>query len=105
MLLVSTAAFLSVQLIVFLFIKILNIPTLNKIIVGIGDLIFIIALFFYPITNTFHYIHLGVVEGPRCGAPMIGPIFFQWLMGIPLVIIVHRLSNKYLFNAKIDDVT
>jgi len=105
MLFLSTLSFLVLQFLINISINLLNSKILNKIIVGLGDIFFAITMFLFPMTPLFFYFHPGFLSGNSgCGTSLIGPTFSQWIIGIPLVILLQRFLNKKIFKMKIKDV-
>ena len=105
MVLIPILAFLILQTLINVLINLSNIDTMKRVMVGLGDIIFGILMFFNPITPIFLYFYLDhsyAFEG--CANIMIGPALLQWFVGIPSVIFLQKFLNKQVFKMRIEEV-
>jgi cytochrome bd-type quinol oxidase subunit 2 len=65
---------------------------------SLAYVIFGLLMFIYPIgLINFHYNNLYEDSDIRCGNAYIGLMFFMWLIGLPVVLIVQFLFYRFLF--------
>ena len=98
---IETVVFLLGQLLINIAVWKINKPTVTYYFANLSYIIFGLLLFFYPYWSyrlpfTSYYYHPSIF---KCGLMQIGPVFFQWIIGGVLSVI---LQNR--FNARIHKI-
>ncbi len=92
---IETLVFILGQILINTMIRKINIPKVSYIFSAFSVTFFTILMMLYPIVSwriTF------ALDPPYssfiCGSAYLGPVLFQWVFGIPIVIIVQIYFNR-----------
>lgn len=90
--------FLSVQLIINFIIRLVANKRVSYVFISLAKLIFGILIIVYPIWSwrIYDFFYPPDPNGIHCGNMQVGAIMFQWIVGIPIVILLQWVLNKYL---------
>lgn len=92
---IETLVFILGQILINTLIRKINISRLSYLFSAFSVTFFIILMMLYPYVS---WIITFVLDPPNssfiCGNAYLGPVLFQWVFGIPLVIIVQIYFNR-----------
>lgn len=90
--------FLSIQLIINFIIWLVANKRVSYIFISLAKLIFGTLIIVYPIWiwQIYEFFYPPDPNGINCGNIQLGIMMFQWVVGIPIVILLQWILNKYL---------
>jgi hypothetical protein len=92
---IELLVFILIQIILNVLIKKIDIPRISYLFSAFSVTLFTILMMLYPYVSW----HITFALDPPnssfiCGNAYLGPVLFQWVFGIPLVIIVQIFFNR-----------
>ncbi|MBK7212397.1 MAG: hypothetical protein IPH88_03660 [Bacteroidales bacterium] len=93
----ETIVFLSIQILLNLLVRIIRHDRLSYVFASLAGLIFSVLMLSYPFWSlNIYYLFYPEKLNPSCGMLSLASMLFQWIIGLPLVILLQFLFNRFI---------